>query len=74
MIATSATISAMETTSSESSDRAAVRIWREAISPMIAQPTSASGSHGASGQMPVESRNAREKTAKADMETAGNTR
>ena len=74
MIAISTRMSAIDATSMASSERAAVRISREAIQPITAQPASAIGNHGACGAMPVLLRNAWPKIAMAEMETAGKTR
>ena len=74
MIAISARMRATDTTSKSSSVRAAVRIAREAISHTSAQPTSASGSHGAFSAIPVLRRNARPKMATAEIETTGKMR
>src|SRR6185437_5784256 len=67
-------ISSMETASIARSERAAVRICREAIHQIAAQATSASGSHGALSAIPAVSRSARPNTAAAEIDTAGNTR
>jgi hypothetical protein len=74
MIVMSTRITPTDTSSKMSSVRAAVRIAREAMSQTAAQPTSASGSHGASCAMPVVRRKAWPKIAIAEIETTGKIR
>src|SRR3954452_22256591 len=67
-------INTIETASKPSSDRAAVRISRDAMNQISAQAPRASGNHAASPATPRLASSARVNTAAAEIDTAGNTR